>query len=81
MLLLVRGLIESQLAAVHRTYVGFLLSVYSEVIEQVVPLPEDLATVWEITGKNIRCPTRTRLVKFHMGERAGRGDMHFTIKD
>lgn len=42
-LFLVRNLIKRKAAALHRADKGLLPSVNSEVVEQVVPLPKDLA--------------------------------------
>ena len=45
MFLLVRHLVEFHLASFHGTREWLLISMYSQVVEQIVPFPEKLPTV------------------------------------
>lgn len=46
-LLLVGGLVECRIAALHRTFKWFLASVNADVVEQIVPFGEDFLTSLE----------------------------------
>jgi len=49
MFLLVRYLVEYEVASIHRALEGLLSSVNSEMIEKIMPFPENFPTVWKIT--------------------------------
>jgi len=54
MLLLVADLIELLRAAMNRARKWFFRGMYSQMIEEVVPLPKELATEAVVTGEDTR---------------------------
>jgi len=80
MLFLVWSLIKGQGAAVHWTYVGLLLGVNPQMIEQVVPLSENLPTVGEVTREEVRGTARARIKVFHMRHFPSGWNMYFAVE-
>jgi hypothetical protein len=81
MFLLVRHLVEFHFATFDRTQEGLLRSMYSKMVEEIVPLTKKLAATFVVARENLRVPTAcTGATVFQNWELSGRWDVNFIFK-
>jgi hypothetical protein len=80
-LLLVAELIELFGAAMDGAIKWFFRGMYSQMIEEVVPFPKELATEAVVTGKDTRSVASQRIRKFDFAKALYVGNMYLILKD
>ena len=81
MLFLVADLIELFRAAMNRAGKWFFRGMYSQMIEEVVPFPKELATEAVVTSEDTREPSSKRIGEFDLAKTLCVGNMYLILKD
>ena len=81
MLFLVADLIELFRAAMNRAGKWFFRGMYSQMIEEIVPFPEELAAEAVVTGEDTREAASQRIREFDLAKALCVGNVDLILKD